>query len=51
MGGQTNITIQVKAIDAKGVRDFFVQNRGYVEGMVVNSVKRSGALRTAIKGA
>lgn len=51
MGGdQTIVNMTVHAIDAKGVRDFFTTNRGYVEGIVVQSVKRSGAVRSAIKG-
>jgi len=51
MGGdQTIVNMTVHAIDAKGVRDFFTTNRGYVEGIVVQSVKRSGAVRSAIRG-
>ena len=50
-GNHTIINMTIKAIDAKGVRDFFVQNRGYVESMVSHSIRRSGPVRTAMKGA
>ncbi len=49
MGGQTNITIQVKAIDAQGVKDFFEKNRGAVEGIVTQNLWRNGKIRTALQ--
>ncbi len=52
MGGDTTvINMTIRAIDAKGVNDFFVNNRGVIEGIAVNSIKRSGPVRRAMKGA
>lgn len=49
-GDTTVVNMTVKAIDAKGVSDFFTDNRGRIEGIVVNSVRRAGAVRTAMRG-
>lgn len=52
LGGDTTvINMTIHAIDAKGVNDFFVNNRGVIEGIAVNSIKRSGPVRRAMKGA
>jgi len=52
LGGQNvNVTMNIQAIDAKGIKDFFSQNRGFVQEIAVQSVKKSGALRMAIRGA
>lgn len=50
MGGDTTVVnMTIKAIDAKGVRDFFTQNRGIVEGMVVQNLRRNSSLRASMQ--
>ena len=48
-GDSYNITIQ--AIDTQSIIQMFQQNRGTLEGIIVNGLQRGGALRTAVKGA
>jgi tape measure domain-containing protein len=50
MGGDTTIVnMTIKAIDAKSVRDFFTENRGIVEGLVVQNLRRNSSVRVALQ--
>lgn len=51
-GGEqnVNITMNVNAIDARSVVEFFRGNKGMIESLVVESIRRDGTLRKVIKG-
>lgn len=48
-GSGTMISVNIKAIDAQGVKDFFEKNRGHVEGIVTQNLWRNGKIRTALQ--
>lgn len=47
--GATAITINVNAIDAQGVKEFFERNRGHVEGIVTRNLWRNGRIRATLQ--
>jgi TP901 family phage tail tape measure protein len=50
-GGETiNVTMNINAIDARSVVEFFRGNKGMIESLVVESIHRDGTLRKVIKG-
>jgi len=51
VGGTTIVNLNIKAIDAKGVADFFTENRGHVESIVTHNLYRNGAIRSALRRA
>lgn len=46
---KTEVIINVSAIDANGVKQFFEHNKGLIAGLVGSEAQRDNALRTAIK--
>lgn len=48
-GGTTVISINIKAIDAVGVQDFFEKNKGAVESIVTKNLWGNGRIRTVLQ--
>ncbi|MEG1501967.1 MAG: hypothetical protein RR203_02500 [Synergistaceae bacterium] len=48
-GGETHVHLNVQAIDSKSFRDFMTDNRGVLEGVVLDNISRNGSIRKAIQ--
>lgn len=50
-GGQTNITVNINAIEPQSFAQAMRSNKAVVESVVVENIMRNGAVRSAIRGA
>jgi lambda family phage tail tape measure protein len=50
VGGMTNITMNINAVDSKSFVEMMRTNRASVESIIVENIMRNGAVRGAIKG-
>ena len=49
--GQTNITVNISAVDAKSFADMMSQNKGIVQSIIIENILSSGQVRKVIRGA
>lgn len=49
--GQTNITVNINAVDAKSFSDMMRQNKGVMQSIIIENILSSGQIRKVIKGA
>lgn len=50
-GTENHYNITIQAVDSKSFTDMLTRNNGGIESLIVNSLNRGGALRSAIRGA
>lgn len=50
-GGTTVVNVSIRAVDARSVKDLLEGNKGIIEGLVVQSILRNGAVRGALSQA
>jgi len=51
IGGGSNVTININAVDAKSVNQLFTERKGLLSSIIGSEAGRNGGLRTAIKRA